>query len=355
MLFAIRILMVLTLLSAFHLHLNTKNKMLTDKIYGVAIFSFLLHVCMIFPVYFFAKDSLYIEGAAPFNLAYGPFFYLYQRAELYGRLRLREIVWHTLPIVPYWVLYFVYVLNSEFREAIGMKYFMFVFGSIAVSLIGYSVYMIYIYHTKHIKSSLALLLFYLYLTIFGILMALVVMQLFEVSTSTRTIVSVSIFMLLGTLLVFSDTFHRFRQQYNFVREKTLTRSKSNSSQIFAKSVQLLKYSREELEAVDSFFASDAVRDINLTLKSAALQLNMTQKMLTEIIAEQYNTTFSKLLAIKRIELACDTLLMPDFDGSYDKVISTSGFGSAASFYRNFRQLKNCSPMEFRSNILSETL
>lgn len=354
MFYTIRTITVLILLAALHLHIANRDKTLKDNVLGLMIVIPIIHFSAMLLIYFLAQDALYIAKAAPFGLFYGMLLFLRQQAETHGKLPKRVIFMHTMPVLPFWLFYLVFVFSNSVREILGSWYYVVGYSGAALSLFSYGTYLTFSSFKYRFKPSFLQFLypFLPVASIFILLLAIETTGNKVGDAETRVAVSVALFMLLPAMFIFTETFIRFKQQFTSVQNGSMMKKEHRIQMIDRLDVKDNALSNKDFEPLQMFFLSDAIRDANLTLKSAAGQMGITQKMMTDMINEQYDTTFFKLLTIKRVELACRTLLSTDFDGSYDNLASSCGFGSSASFYRNFKQLLHCSPMEFKSKELS---
>ena len=350
--------MVLFLLAALHLSIATHGKALKDKIFGYLIIAFLIHSVAIFPVFLFGRDALFIETAAPFSLSYGVLLFFWQKADFYGKINKNTVLLHVIPVLLFWIFYFVFIADSSFRETIGIYYYIIVFSAVGLSLLGYGGYLIFAHFKFRPKYTFLHLTYPLFL-LSGIFMLLFTLSLFGKGLGEqdrRVNMNIALYMLMPAMLIFAETFRRFRQQFIATEELNIFKQKKVPDTHKKTKIKptLSEYpATRKIEQLNSFFTSNAIQESDLTLKSLAKQLDFTQKDIKELISEEYKTTFSKLLTTKRIELACLRLISDSFDGSYDKIVATSGFRSHASFYRNFKDLKGCSPMEYRNEFLKK--
>ncbi len=91
--------------------------------------------------------------------------------------------------------------------------------------------------------------------------------------------------------------------------------------------------------IDAHFADD------LSLEFAAEYTGYSKYHFTRLFKQFSNTTFYDYLCIRRIKIAEELLINPDF--SITEVAIRSGFPSIATFNRLFKKIKNCTPSEYR--------
>lgn len=360
----LRILMVLLLAAALHFFYHLREKSLRDKIFGSVLLFYLIHVSFIFPLLLVGiYEYGYIDKAAPFSLSYGPVLYFLYRATISKTLSMKNIIKHSLPVLMFWVIYFVFVFDGAFRERVKIWYYPVVYGSIGLSLILYSGYVIFSGRKFRIMVSkinyfawycILSGIFMLYLTYIFITTGV---HVHEKRTPESSAVTVAVFMCLGVLILLTESFNKFRAQYfPSLRKHTTPKVKQEAPKENASIPQPAQAQVREDEnfyALEEYFSSERICDPSLTIKDTATSLNITQKTLNERIALYYNTTFAKLLVSKRVDMACKVLRSNDFKNEFDKLAAECGFGSKATFYRNFQQLRGCTPSQFRSKSLNE--
>lgn len=356
MFITLRIMMIIFLLAALHLHYSTKDRTMRDIVFGAVLWIVIMHSLNIFPVWLTSLDNYYyIYYAAPFNLFYGPLLYFYFQASAYKRLSRRSFFLRGLPIMTGWMAYFIFIFNPEIREQTRTLYYPVLYSCMGVSLVAYP---ICIFSKQRQTANITKIIYFSwYCVLFGLFILFMALQMVihpyrdnQLIFKSNSITA-ALFMFLGVLILFTEAFQRFNSGFILEdkpgRSKALVPTRKSSHEPQSVNVALHTKATKELQMLDFYFSSDAIRNMELNLKTAASQLKITQKNLSELILALYGTTFVKLLTRKRIEYACRILLSPEFDDSYERLPLMCGFKSTASFYRHFRALQHCSPTELR--------
>ncbi|MCU7694807.1 helix-turn-helix domain-containing protein [Haoranjiania flava] len=276
---------------------------------------------------------------------------------------MKNIIKHSLPVLMFWVIYFVFVFDGAFREQMKIWYYPVVYGSIGLSMVLYSGYVVVSGRKFRVMVS-KINYFAWYCILSGLFMLFLTyvfittgVHVHEKTTPESSAVTVAVFMCLGVLILLSESFNRFRAQYfPSLRKHTIPKVKQEAPKAnvsIPQTAQAQVNEDENFYALEKYFASEPICNPSLTIKDTATALNITQKTLNDQITLYYNTTFAKLLVSKRVDMACKVLRSDDFKNEFDKLAGECGFGSKATFYRNFQQLKGCTPSQFRSSFLNE--
>ncbi|WP_025663879.1 helix-turn-helix domain-containing protein [Aquimarina megaterium] len=92
-------------------------------------------------------------------------------------------------------------------------------------------------------------------------------------------------------------------------------------------------------------------DDSFSLESATKLLNIPKHHLSQVINQEFESTFSKIIKDYRVEEACKLL---ELDAQNEKKIATiayeSGFADVSTFYRAFKELKKMSPSNYRESL-----
>ena len=100
---------------------------------------------------------------------------------------------------------------------------------------------------------------------------------------------------------------------------------------------------EKFMSVCSYIDEHCTED--LTLESVADRAGFSKFHFSRLFKQFTNISFYKYLNQKRIETAEKLLVSPDL--SITEVSLSSGFSSMSSFIRMFKQIKGCTPTEYR--------
>ncbi|WP_201113546.1 AraC family transcriptional regulator, partial [Dysgonomonas sp. Marseille-P4677] len=109
----------------------------------------------------------------------------------------------------------------------------------------------------------------------------------------------------------------------------------------------LYVNKKEENILIDFFNSSHILNPNLDIKIVSRILNISQKHLTDLIKQNYSSTFFKILTAKRIEKACQFIIDENFNYEYESLYIRCGLKSKATFYRNFLFIKGCTPSQYR--------
>ena len=84
---------------------------------------------------------------------------------------------------------------------------------------------------------------------------------------------------------------------------------------------------------------------DLTLEKVAARAGFSKYHFTRLFKQFTNVSFYRYLNQRRIEYAQRLLVNPQM--SVTEASLSSGFGSLSSFIRMFKQVKGCTPSEYR--------
>jgi AraC-like DNA-binding protein len=84
---------------------------------------------------------------------------------------------------------------------------------------------------------------------------------------------------------------------------------------------------------------------NININEVAAQMNMSTSALSHFIKKKTAKSFTELLAELRIGFACKQLIETNY--TIAQISDNCGFNNLSYFNRRFKELKKCSPLEFR--------
>lgn len=171
----------------------------------------------------------------------------------------------------------------------------------------------------------------------------------------------TLFMLIGGLLLFDLVFRLFKSQY-YIKQIRNNNSFHNmnygsvaNNERFIINSDLVEYefNKEsninlEKEILENLFITEHIVDKTMDLSKAASILKMSQNKLQNFIYDYYGSTFSKVLTLKRVEYACKLIQENGTSEIPDNLYELCGFNSISTFYRNFKTIVGCSPSHYKS-------
>ncbi|WP_299184012.1 helix-turn-helix domain-containing protein [uncultured Aquimarina sp.] len=137
-----------------------------------------------------------------------------------------------------------------------------------------------------------------------------------------------------------------------------------SSFVNSKSIEIIndiKYKTSPLDKKKSLEIKEQFRiyfsekkpylDDNFSLEITANRLNIPKHHLSQVINQEFNSTFSKIVKKHRVDEAS---MLLEKDKEKEKKLITialeSGFVDSSTFYRAFKELKNMSPSAYRKSL-----
>jgi len=88
----------------------------------------------------------------------------------------------------------------------------------------------------------------------------------------------------------------------------------------------------------------------ITIDKIAKQLNSNSKYVSQIINENYHTSFSNLINKYRVNKVCELLLNKEYDHfSFEGIAEKAGFSSKSSFNKTFKKITGVTPSYFKKN------
>lgn len=97
---------------------------------------------------------------------------------------------------------------------------------------------------------------------------------------------------------------------------------------------------QALEYIDSHYMND------ITLDEVADEIGFSKYHFSRLFKQYTNYTFCDYVTLRRIKVAEEYLASPDY--SVTEVAMQAGFSSISTFNRLFKQMKGCTPSEYRA-------
>lgn len=338
---------------AVHLNFKVKEDSLDHKIFGLTSGLLLIHALAQLPFdRVFVNWSVPEELNAPFTLMYGPIVIQYAKMGKKGNYSPLSVLCHLLPVLFFWSLYIVQVADLDFFQLIGSIYDKALLLSNGISFLSYSIYIEWTnYKNKNYSSDAKI--FTRFLLCGGILIGLTAIRFFLMESSRdfgidfpqlNDSIQSSSFLCLGAFFLADVAFKNFTKFYkNFSAVKSKEVEMEQTSELMYESSEQVD---DDFKDLEQFFSSSIIENRNLTVKMAAKSLGWTQKRLLDNISRHYDTSFSRILSTKRVIQVASRIVSPNFDGRFENLVESSGFGSSATFYRQFKIVFGCTPTEY---------
>lgn len=350
----LRMLGVMFVLGALHLNYNTYDRKLRQEIFTVLSWIYLMDCAFLLLVWFLlGSQYFYLDWNIPLNQAYGPLVYFLYLESSKGKISRKTRIIHAIPVVIVWIAYIVYISSPSSRAYTSVYFTPLLYVCISSSMLGYSIYiMSNTSKNTGVRSQVIFMSWYLFVAGLAALFLTYQMLVEGVGGGVgmqmdKDAILTALFMLGGAIILFGEAFSDFRRQ--FIPKLMVMRSGGHIEQDrkpVSGQVSNFSFSKDRRK-VEEFFQSEWITDPDLEIKKASEELGMPQKGLTDRLQEYYGDSFPKVLAAKRIDLAC-RLLMSEVFFDYNDLAFRCGFSSKATFYRNFQKLKGCSPTQYKT-------
>ena len=141
--------------------------------------------------------------------------------------------------------------------------------------------------------------------------------------------------LFSDLFVYSKMLHIFSELF-----KNTTRQRTTFDVAATKQQEYM----EKFMYICSYITNHCTEDLNLDM--VADLAGFSKFHFSRLFKQFTNVSFYRFLNEKRISIAENLLI--NLDNSVTDVAIQSGFSNLSSFIRMFKQIKNCTPTEFRS-------
>lgn len=318
-----------------------------------------LHATFVFLVRHLFAGHMYLNRLAPFVLLYGPMLYIAIALIRYNKITNKTLTKHLVIPSLFWLAFAILVVFIGKGGEFDKLYSIALIVTTPISLVSYTIYGVSNIalpdaNLKRYKLVvLPAILLLLFMALISIIAPLYRQELME-KRDAKDLLSIMIYtlMLATAVLIFKyKTSIVFSEDYI----EPLTAEPENV-------VEVIKYERstlteEQLIIYETRLREFTVRaepylDASLSLSKLAKQLRMPSHHLTQVLSTRLNQSFYTYINRFRIEHATN-ILAKDVEISMNQLAMLSGFSSKVSFYRQFKNFKDCTPAVYKNQVLGK--
>jgi len=359
MIFGLLFVIILTLLYNLYLIYRIKKQEAFLDILKIYLFYELLHVSYTILMKSIFAELKYLDFGAPFAFAYGPLFYFAVHTSInrVQKIDHKKLFIHISPSFIFWPLFLLLILFKDHVNRYLWTYYTTLAVAQGASMLGYTLWAILSSKTRlllaQMNSRNSLLniasSFLGIMSVFFVVIA--VSRVFPKKTAPP---GLGMYLIYGSIFVIVISICRYlfkRTRSEKISGIVLEEVKETKTPIktigydksSVPSDQLMSYHTklEKLMSEDKIFLNS-----NLTLENVAFLLRITRHHASQLFNQYLNQNFNAYINRYRIEWACK-LLLSEPQMTVDEIGIASGVTSKATFHRIFKQLKGCSPAEFR--------
>lgn len=335
------------------------NRNSFDQVVFAFVITVLIHVCFAATFRDLVKGYQFVDRGAPFGLLYGPLLYFAFLASTGRRIPFSTIFIHLIPFFLFLGLFFYFLISDSFRLDYGKIFYYALYSLFGISWLIYPISLLFKGGGME-KSMLNIKkLFYysviLLLVLAAFIIPLILSQFLNQEGGGSPISGYTIFfiMLLGATLAYNyfirELSIRAKSSSNFYSLE----SKSKSEEQLDVKNELPISSRHFLyeEKILTYLELETYLDPDFNVDMMLRDLKMSRGVLSQFFKEYFNQNVLKTINSLRIKAVCKALEQEDFDMNIEELALRCGFSSRASFYRNFSQEMDCSPVEYRERVL----
>ncbi len=297
----------------------------------------------------------FLDMGAPLGLLYGPLLHqLYNAAEKKVAIQ-KNLFFELIPFFLFFALYMILLNSTEIRNEYTATYLTYLYRAFALSWFTYPVIVL-------IKTSQRNLNNTQYKKYYLFTMLMLISASFEIpfvinfdfQNALEQQLNNSYFLL--TILCIAVTLIQFHfinklKEAKEIKTPAMERllnlqsySASNSNSIIQSQVN-----QKDLERVIAYLSTRPYLNVNFNILQMTKELRLSTPQLKQLFFQLFNQNITQTINNLRIDAVCLTLSDPNIKLSIDEIAFICGFNSRASFYRNFKKIKKCSPIEYREN------
>lgn len=346
-----RVVATIICLLSIHILFNTKYKGREVAYLLLITVVFFIHNIYIFPIYFKDFPTLkIIDDAAPFTVFYGPLLLGYYYVLNEGKIETIKIIIHISPIIFLFTTYYIFITNTDVREAFSAFYFHFVYFVLGLSMILYPLWVLFKARRKpHIAVRVSL--FARYCILSGVFLFSIAFngQYHRVKSpqgQNLDALLVALMLICGAIILLIESFSCFKRGLHIATGKNI-----GTTSIPARNTTLSAHKTQDqfagYLALENLFQSTVVFDRDLTVNKVAQLVKSSPEQVSIQINTYYKSSLQRVLTTKRILLCMRQLSDVSSEVDFETLPYAAGFRSKATFYRNFSLLAGCSPREYR--------
>ncbi len=356
------ILCCIIVLAAVTLYIISKiqNRNLFDKICRYYIYFIIFHASYTLINLKFVTLNIYIDTAAPFGLAYGPFLLIASRILLNKTTKNSIIILHFTPFILFLFTYIALITSLYLRTNYVKGIHIILYASIAASMLIYAFSYI-LRGPEELKDTAIkkLMKFSAFsLVILAFMFASMISNLISEEDGLNIALPAFIVhcaMLISTSFIFNYALSRIIvKQKAIVPDNTLiekTVIEPEHIKYFKSAVKIEDFPKYK-EKLDKLMDNEKVYLQNeLNLDTLAKKLKISRHYLTQLFNTHIGENFNQYINRYRIEHA-KQLLRDNVEENLtiEEISFKSGFNSKVSFNRHFKNYTGVTPSEFTAGL-----
>lgn len=326
-----------------------------DKIVFIFVIVTVLHYSNAFVFIELLEGYQYIERASTFELLYGPLFFLGYLTTRKKRLNAEILFYHGLPFIIFSTVYSIFLTSPIFRVEYSALYYSLLYISMVCSMAYYGFNVLYrVVARRFFLNSIsryALILFFIF---FSLLVLVVTIGLL-----TQNVIDSYIFYLLKFLFLFITvllSYMYFLGRVRLVHKVSVIEGNevTRKDKVESKEAVLIKkkITNKHLLQIESYMQGRPYLKADFKQEQMALEIGLPKYVLSKYFTQVHSGGFLKVINGLRVDYACKMLEDEELLYTMEELAVLCGFNSRASFYRNFSNQENCTPMEYRERLMT---
>ena len=294
----------------------------------------------------------YVDWGSPMGLLYGPLLFYCYRISHKRRISKWDFIIHSCTFVLWIIGYTVFLVSPNFRERYGDMYYSVLDINIVLSWAIYPIVVI----LKGRKDIAVKYVFYRYMMMILIVLSSFFIPLIILYSGEKVVKEIPmahLIILIGILLSIITVYFYF---LNAIIHSV--RSTDSSTLLVATQPKDSAIDVESLEApreiepifynkINKYLTKEYFLNPAFKLEKMSTDLGIPKPIISQYFQQVYGDSFIRKVNAWRIEHACKLLLNDEVNFNIENIAFACGFSSRASFYRNFSQEKDCTPLAYR--------